>query len=88
MIFGAFLNASYYVINFIVSLFPASDGIPQTAHNAVASLGGYLGIFDPLVNFSVMATVVGIIISVELAIFGWKTAKSILSHIPWVGGKG
>jgi len=47
-----------------------------------------LSIFDPLVPISTLLTTVGLVISVEVIILGFRTLKWILSHVPLVGGKG
>jgi len=72
----------------VLSLFPIGTGFPASFHSAITSLGGYLHILDPLVPISTLLTCVTLIFGVELAVFGFKTLKWLLSYIPWFGGKG
>lgn len=88
MITTAFINTSYYLLSMIVGIFPASTGFPASVMESATSLGGYVGIFDPLLPISTMATALTLIIGVELSIFGYKTTKSLIAHLPQVGGKG
>jgi len=92
MIIQAFINIAYLIINFIVSQFPDSTGFPQEVHDAVATLAGYiggmLGIFSPMIPLATMALALGTIFTVEMLILGFKSFRWIMSHIPWIGGKG
>jgi len=88
MIVSAFISLAFLILDGIVSLLPNSTGFPQGAHDAVSGLGGYFGMFAPILPMSTLATCVGLIFSVEIAIFGFKSIKWIVSHIPWVGGHG
>jgi len=88
MITTAFLTISYSLLSWILSLLPSSEGFPDVAHTAVSSIGGYFGILSPIVPIATLFTVVSLIFTVEIGIFGFKTVKWIISHIPWVGGRG
>lgn len=88
MIGEFFLKIPYFFLSWLTSLFPVSSGFPQEVHTAATALGGYLGILDPLVPIATLTTVVGIIFSVELGIFGFKTLKWLISHVPGIGGRG
>jgi len=88
MITTWFLAIAYSVLSWIVSLFPASSGFPSEVHAAASYFGGYIMIFDPLVPISTLSTIIGLIVIVELALFGFRTVKWLMSHIPWIGGKG
>jgi len=82
------LNTIYSFLQFLINLFPVGTGFPAGFHTAVSALGGYLHILDPLVPISILLSCLTFIFSVEIAIFGWRTLKWILSHIPIFGGKG
>jgi len=82
------LLAVYTFISSIVGLLPTSSGFPSEVHDAFSTLGGYVGIFDVFIPLSVLLWCLTAIFGVELAIFGFKTLKWLISHIPLVGGKG
>jgi len=84
----AILNIIFSFISSLIGFFPAGTGFPDTVHTAMTSLGGYLHILDPLVPISTLLTCLTLIFSVEIALFGFKTVKCIISHIPWIGGRG
>jgi hypothetical protein len=88
MITTAIITLAYLLISSIIGLLPAGAGFPTGFHTAITSLGGYLHILDPLVPISILLTCLSLIFSVEIAVFGFKTIKWIISHIPWIGGKG
>jgi len=79
------------VFNFIqsvISLFPVGVGFPTAFHTAVAGLGGYLRILDPLIPINTLLSCILFIFGVELVIFGFKTLKWIMGHVPIFGGRG
>jgi len=88
MITSFFITISYFLLNGILSIFPLSSGFPSDVDTAVSSIGGYLGILDPLVPIPTMLTILTLIITFELAVFAFKGLKWIFSHIPLIGGKG
>lgn len=88
MIGDLVLNVVFWFLNTIINLFPVSTGFPPQVLEAANTLGGYTQIFSPLVDWGTLAVVVGIAFSVEIAIFGFKTLKWVLSHIPFIGGHG
>lgn len=88
MILNALIALALVILNWILILFPASSGFPTEVHTAFSTIGGYFGMFDGILPLSTLGTTVGIVFTVEIAIFGFKTFKWIASHIPWIGGKG
>jgi len=76
------------MLNWVINLFPNSDGFSSAFHTAVSTLGGYLSIWSPILPIAVLTPLLTTVVGVELAIFGFKTVKWIVSHIPYVGGKG
>jgi len=88
MIISGLIYLAYFLVNGVISALPDSSGFPTAAHTAVQSLGGYVGMFSPILPMATLATCIGLIFTVEIAIFGLKTFKWIVAHIPWVGGKG
>lgn len=87
MITTAIINLGYSIINGIIGFFPTGPGFNVEVHDAVTSLGGYLQILDPLIPIATLLTVVSLVFTVEIALFGFRTLKWVISHIPFVGGK-
>lgn len=88
MITSALINLAYALINGLVSILPDSTGFGTEVLSAANTIGGYFGMFSPIAPIGTLSIAVGLVFSVEIAIFGWKTVKSIVSHIPWFGGAG
>jgi len=88
MITDLFMNFVYGMLVWLINILPASTGFPPEVQNAFTTIGGYTKIFDPLIPWATMATCVALAFSVEIAIFGFKTLKWIISHVPIIGGKG
>lgn len=88
MIVDLFIDTAFYVLGWISGLFPTSTGFNTDVQTAFSTLGGYFGMFSGVLPMDILAITVGLVFSVEIAIFGFKTLKWIASHIPWIGGKG
>jgi len=88
MITTAIVNLGYLLISVVISVFPPGTGFPASVHTAAQAIGGYFDLLDPLIPTSTMLTVILLAFSVEIAIFGFKTLKWLISHIPFVGGRG
>lgn len=86
MIFDAFLYIAVYILSWLVEKLPTGVGFGAEFHTAVSSLGGYVEMWKPLFPMDTIATLVSLIVIVELSIFAFKTAKWIISHIPFIGG--
>lgn len=84
----AILTGVYNFLSFIIGLFPTSSGFPEQVHDAFSTLGGYIGLLDVIVPTQTLLWCLLLLFSVEIAIFGFKTLKWLLSHIPFIGGKG
>lgn len=82
------LDIIYNFLQFIINLFPDGSGFPSGFHTAATTAGGYLKMIDELVPLSTLKTVLLLVFSVEIVIFTFKTLKWLLSHIPYIGGKG
>ena len=85
---SAILNGVYNFLNFIIGLFPTSSGFPEEVHSAFSTLGGYVGLIDVFIPVQTLLWCLTIVFTVEIAVFGFKTLKWLLSHIPFIGGKG
>jgi len=88
MITGAFIQLGIILASAIIAILPQSTGFSPNIVSSAASLGSYFGMLSPILPIGVLATCVGTVFTVEIAIFGWKTVKSLISHIPWIGGAG
>lgn len=88
MILNAIFNLAYYVINFILSIFPVSTGYPTAAFTAMTQLGGYYNSLNTILPVSTMSQALVILLIAEALIFGFKNFKWIISHIPFIGGRG
>jgi len=88
MIITAIINVAYFVLNLIVGIFPTSSGFPAEVETAFQVLGSYLAAVNDFLPLDTILSALLLLFSVEIAIFGFKTIKWLISHIPWVGGKG
>jgi len=88
MIISGIILIAYQILSWLIALFPTSTGFPTDAHTAMQTLGGYLGIWSPILPITTLGTVVGFVLAGEVGIFTFKGIKWIISHIPWAGGKG
>jgi len=88
MIGNLVINVVVWFLGTIINFFPASDGFPPEAFTAVGKLGGYFDMFSPLIPMDTLLTVLTILFTVEIAVFGFRTLKWILSHLPFIGGRG
>lgn len=82
------LQAVYAFVAFLIGLFPAGAGLPTELHDAVIFIGGYVGILDPIVPTATLLTCVTLVVTVEIAVWGFKAVRWAISHIPFFGGKG
>jgi len=88
MIADAFIAFGIFVASVVTSIFPPSNGLPTEAMVALQSLYGYVGMLNPLVPVDTLGVILGLYITFELSIFGFKTFRFLFSHVPLVGGKG
>jgi len=88
MIISGFLYFSAFLLNTVLSIFPDSTGLPTGFTSSLSYIAGYVGILDPLVPLSTLATCFAIVLTYELSIFAFRGFRWIISHIPFVGGRG
>jgi hypothetical protein len=88
MIFTAIITLSAVIVSTILLIFPTSSGFPVEVDNAVSFIGGYVGMFDPLIPMSTLGQILVLVLTFELAVFGFKAFKWVISHVPLVGGRG
>ena len=88
MIFDALILLGNTVLGLIIPIFPISSGFPNAVMSGATYLGNMVSMFNPLVPVGTLATILGLIVSMEVSIFAFKTFKWLFSHIPFIGGKG
>jgi len=75
-------------LSFTIGILPTGGVFPTEVHTAFTTLGDYIGFFDVFIPISTVLFCLTLVFGVEIAIFGFKTVKWIISHIPIIGGKG
>lgn len=88
MITNTFINIAYSGLNWLIESLPNSTGFNSEIHTAFSTLGGYVGMLDVILPMTTLAACIGLVFSVEIGIFGFKTIKWVMSHVPFIGGKG
>lgn len=88
MITSALILMGVLVAKTILGIFPNSQGLPTGFDTAITYIGGYSGIWNPILPMDTLAQVVGIIITYQIVIFSFRGIKWLFSHIPFIGGKG
>jgi len=88
MIFTGFVYLAAYILAAILAVLPYSAGFPTDVQSAFTTMAGYVQILNTLLPISTLATVLAILVSADLAVFAFKTFKWLISHIPFVGGRG
>lgn len=88
MIFSAFLVLSGAIITIIASVLPTSSGFPTEVSSAVVTMGQYARVLDLLLPVSTLAQIIALVLSVEVGIFAFKSFRWLISHIPFIGGRG
>jgi len=88
MITSFLVSFAAYVLQTLVAIFPSSAGLPPDVTAALTQFGGYVGVLDPILPIATLATVFALVITFELSIFGFKALRWLISHVPFVGGRG
>jgi len=88
MITSALLNFAYFLLFNLLSIFPTGGTFSSTLHDAIAHLGAYLTLLDPIAPLSTLLTLVMLSFSVELAFFAWRALRWLISFVPLIGGNG
>jgi len=81
-------QAVYFFLNGLISIFPSGSTFGTDVHSAFSTLGSYFGVMDSFVPINTLFNCLLLVFGVEIAIFGFKTLKWVISHIPMIGGKG
>jgi len=84
MITSLFVTTAYYILSFIIELFPVSAGFPSEVPSAFQYLGGYVGMLDPLIPVDTLLTAVSILLVVELGILSFRILSWLIGKIPFM----
>jgi len=85
MITSFLLFFANYALQTFVSFLPFSAGLPDDVASSLHSFGGYVGILDPILPITTMATVFALVVSFELAILTFNMLRWIVGYIPFIG---
>lgn len=77
-----------YLLTKFIGIFPDSTGFSSSFHNAFIYAGGKLNAFDYMVSLSDLKICLVILVSAEILIWKWETIKWVISHLPFIGGRG
>jgi len=86
MITDALLALGLSAVTWIVSFLPESAGFPTDVFTAFAFLGNAVKALNGIFPLSTLGTIIGLVIGVDLAILGLRWFRSLLSHVPFIGG--
>jgi len=88
MIMDALIVAITSVIGFVIGLFPTGSGLPQAVHTASVQIGSYARAFDDLLPIDTLFTILTLVIIVQLSVSAFYGIRWVISHIPFIGGRG
>lgn len=86
MITNLFITAGIYVGNMIVTRLPVSSGFPPDVIEYVTFFGAAAKSYFWMLPIPALLIALGIVFVADGVVFGWKTFKSLISHVPWIGG--
>jgi len=88
MIMDGLIAVVTTIITFIVNLFPSGGGLPQEVHEGAIAIGSYARAFDDLLPIDTLFTVLTLLIIIQLAVSSFYAIRWLISHIPFIGGRG
>lgn len=88
MIVSSFIVFVTYLLSLVVGLFPTSTGFSSGFSTAASQMSGYVGLINTLLPVDTLAIAISTLVTVQLSVFGFKSFKWLLSHLPIVGGRG
>lgn len=88
MIVTAFISILSFFLGLIIEVFPTGNGFPDIVHTSATQIGGYVRILDPIFPVDTLYQIIVLLIVIELSILGFKSIKWLMSHIPFIGGRG
>lgn len=87
MIIDALLNLIYYIVSVILFIFPESDGLPSDVSDSLVELGGYVGVLEPILPVTTVATIFALIVTYEIVLFTFKGVMWLWRFVPLIGTK-
>lgn len=88
MIFSSFVYLGSFLIGALLLILPSGTGFPPEVTTAITEMGSYVVLLDTLLPVATLGIVLAILFSVELAIFGFKALRWMVSFLPFIGGRG
>jgi len=88
MIADLFFSIVFWLVNGLINMLPASQGIPADAFVALRMIGGDIGMFNGVFPTSTLLLCLTIVFGGAIGIYGFRTLKWVISHLPWIGGRG
>lgn len=88
MLFTGIVYIGVFILGIVTAVFPVSSGFSNDFILAFDTLGGYVALVNTLLPVDTLATALAILIGVELIVFSFKSFKWVVSHVPFVGGRG
>jgi len=88
MITSALIKLGYSLGFLIISVFPFSAGFSTAFTDAFDSLNSYIMALDVIFPVSDLLICLTIVLGTQLIIFGFGFLRWIVSHVPFIGGKG
>lgn len=85
MISSAIIIFTSFILNIVTAVFPTGDGLPPEVFTAVSTLGGYIGVLSPVLPINTLSTVLILVITLELIIFGFKMFRWLFGFVPFIG---
>jgi len=84
MILEYLFSIPAFLVNGVISLLPASTGVPTEWTSAVYKMWSYVNAFSFIVPVGTLVFCLGTIMGFYLIIYGWDAAMWLLRKIPGV----
>jgi len=82
MITSALLNIIYAFVVAMIALLPSATILPDGLETAMEFFRTFIaGIIDLIPALSVLPTIIGLIITLEIAMFAWKSINWIINIV-------
>lgn len=88
MITGFFIKLVSYLLTFLVDKLPTSDGFPEDMIAGFEYLSSFGSLLNTLLPVTTLSIALAILILVDNSTLAFKTFKWVISHLPFIGGRG
>jgi len=85
MITSGIIYLASITLGLILAVFPNSNGLPAEFETAVTTIASYVGILDPLVPITTLASAFAIVLLFEATIFAFRGIVWIYARVPFLG---